>query len=60
MHRDWKTDDDIERITKISIEQLHEIIAKKEAKTKKKKETIESDTSLVLSTLEEMKILSRS
>lgn len=55
MHRDGRTEEDIERITKISIEQLHEIIAKKEAKTKKKKETIESDTSVVLSTLEEMK-----
>ena len=55
MHRDGRTEDDIERITKISIEQLHEIIAKKESKTKKKKETIESDTSVVLSTLEEMK-----
>ena len=55
MYRDGRTEDDIERITKISIEQLHEIIAKKESKTKKKKETIESDTSVVLSTLEEMK-----
>ena len=66
MHRDGRTEEDIERITKISIEQLHEIIAKKDAKTKKKdtdtvsnnkkkKETIESDTSVVLSTLEEMK-----
>lgn len=62
MYCDGRTEEDIERITKINIEQLHEIIAKKEAKTKtkntdtdskKKKETIESSD--VLSTLEEMK-----
>lgn len=62
MHRYGRTEEDIERITKISIEQLHEIIAKKEANaktkntdtdSKKKKETIESSD--VLSTLEEMK-----
>lgn len=53
MYCDGRTEEDIERITKINIEQLHEIIAKKEGKAKTK--NTDMSKSNVFSTLEEMK-----